>query len=160
SAPAMSIVLVADTFETIRETVEHLRRQTVHDLLELVIAAPSEGALGLDGEACNGFHAIRVVEVGSFELQQRPRAAAIRAARAPLVPLGEGPASPEPEALEMLLARHGEPWAVVGQVICNGNPRSSRSWAHLLMDYGQWMAGTPGGPVGHLPAYNSSYKRA
>lgn len=46
--PAISIVVVTDHFATIRRVVEHVRRQTIRDRVELVIVAPSRAALELD----------------------------------------------------------------------------------------------------------------
>src|SRR5437764_14845225 len=56
SAPEMSVILVTpDRFETLRETVEHLRAQTAKDRLEIVIVAPSEAELALDPAELDGF---------------------------------------------------------------------------------------------------------
>lgn len=41
-SPDMSVVLVTpDRYETIRQTIKHLRAQTVRDRLEVIIVAPS-----------------------------------------------------------------------------------------------------------------------
>ena len=158
--PTLSVILVADTFETVRETIEYLDRQTARDRLELVIATRSREEFALDERACAGFHFTHVVEVESITLVQPPRAAAIRAARAPLVLIAETHSFPEPESLEALIERHREPWKVVGQVILNGNPGSAMSWANVLMDYGSQLEGAPGGQVGRIASHNASYKRA
>jgi hypothetical protein len=159
SEPELSVVLVSDTFETVRETVGYLQRQTARNCLELVIATESRAELALDERACAGFHSTQVVEVDSIALVQGPRAAAIRAARAPLVLIAETHSFPEPESLEALIERHREPWGVVGQVVLNGNPSSAMSWANALMDYGSQLEGTPGGEVGQIASHNASYKR-
>lgn len=155
----MSVVLVADVFETVREVIGHLSRQTIVDRLELVLIVPSEAKLALDEETCGGFHSLQVVEVGSLGLLQPARAAGARAARAEVLFFGETHCFPEPGSLEALLDRHREPWAIVGQVMCNGNPTTRISWSNMLMDYGRELEGMPGGPVDHLPSHNSSYKR-
>src|SRR5205807_1739071 len=59
-----------------------------------------------------------------------------------------------------LIERHREPWAAVGQAICNGNPQTMRSWTNLFLDYGPWTDPHPGGAVRELPTHNSSFKRA
>lgn len=155
----MSVVLVADTFETVRETIGYLDRQTARARLELVVATESREELVLDERACAGFHSTQIVEVDSIALVQAPRAAAIRAARAPLVLIAETHSFPEPESLEALIERHREPWVVVGQVTKNGNPGSALSWANILMDYGSQLEGAPGGQVGRIASHNASYKR-
>ena len=155
----LSVVLVCDTFENVREVIGHLARQTARDRVELLIAMPSSDALGLDERACEGFHSAQVVEVDSIEYIQPPRVAAIRAARAPLVFIGETHCFPEPESLAALIERHREPWTVVGQVITNANPESAISWSNLLMDYGPQLVGTRGGEVEQLASHNAAYKR-
>jgi hypothetical protein len=159
AAPAISVVLATDRFETVRETVEHLRLQTVAASIELVFVAPSAPSLDLDAEACAGFHSSSIVEAGSFDLLQPARAAGVRAASAPIVFFAESHCFPEPGSLQALLERHREPWVAVGQVLCNGNPATSVSWSNLVMDYGEQMAGLPGGEVARLPSHNSSFKR-
>jgi hypothetical protein len=159
AVPAISVVLVADTFETIRRTVEHLRGQSLADGLQLVIATLSQEELALDAEACGGFHSVRVVIVDSLDVLTAPRAAAMRAADAPIVLVGETHSFPEPTALEAVVERHDEPWAVVGMVIRNGNPASAISWANVLMDYGSQLEGMPGGEVPRIASHNGAYKR-
>jgi hypothetical protein len=153
---AVSVVIVTDVFETVRETVEHLRRQTIADRIELVFVSPSR--LALD-EAARGFHSVVAVEIASVDVLQPARSIGVHSAHAPIVFFAESHCFPEPESLAALVDRHREPWAVVGQVMCNGNPRSRTSWANMLMDYGEQIEGTPGGPIEHLPSHNSSYKR-
>lgn len=157
--PAMSVVLVGDTFETVRETIGYLDRQTVRDQLELLIATESRDELGLDERACAGFHSASVVEVDSIANIQPPRAAAIRVARAPLVLIAETHCFPESGSCEALIERHREPWVVVGQSILNGNPDSAISWSNVLMDYGPQLVGTPSGEVDQIASHNASYKR-
>jgi len=159
NGPEMSVFLVADTFETVREAIVYLHRQTARDRLELVIATESREELALDERACAGFHSTQVVEVESIAYVQAPRAAAIRAARAPLVLMAETHSFPEPESLVALIERHREPWEVVGQVILNGNPGSVLSWANILMDYGPQLEGATGGEVDQIASHNASYKR-
>jgi hypothetical protein len=158
--PAVSVVLPADTFETIRMTVEHLRHQTVVDRLELVIATNAPDTLAVDDETCAPFHSVRIVETDSLVLLTEPRADATRAASAEIVLIAETHSFPEPDALEALLARHEEPWTVVAPTIRNGNPGSAISWANILMDYGSQMPGTPSGEVPRIASHNGSYKRA
>ncbi len=47
SSPEMSVIVVADRYQTIRKTIRHLRTQTVKDRREIVIVAPSREQLGL-----------------------------------------------------------------------------------------------------------------
>jgi hypothetical protein len=157
--PALSVVVVTDVFETVRETVEHLRRQTIADRIELVLVSPDPSLRTLDAATYRGFHSAVTVEAASIDVLQPARSVGARAAHAPVVFFAESHCFPEPDSMAALVDRHREPWAVVGQVMCNGNPRTSTSWANMLMDYGRQIEGTPGGPIEHLPSHNSSYKR-
>jgi hypothetical protein len=158
TGPALSVVLASDTFETVREVLGYLERQTARDRLELVFATDRPEAFGLDEHACAGFHSTQVVESPIPSIQP-PRVAAIRAARAPLVLIAETHCFPEPESLAALIERHREAWIVVGQVVANANPESAIAWSNLLMDYGPQLVGTPGGGVHQVASHNASYKR-
>jgi len=47
-SPAMSVVITTpDSYQTIRKTMSHLRRQTVSEALEVIIVAPSLDLLQL-----------------------------------------------------------------------------------------------------------------
>lgn len=159
--PEMSVVIVTpDSYETIRETVQHLRTQSANERLELVIVAPSVERLALDDRELKEFCRFRVVEIGEIGSIARAHAAGIRQASAPVVVLSEDHSFPDPGWAEALLARHQEPWAVVGPVVRNANPHGLISWADFLLGYAAWLDPSPGGEVEHLPGHNSSYKRA
>jgi hypothetical protein len=76
-----------------------------------------------------------------------------------VVVFAEDHSYPQPDWAEALIAAHREPWAAVGPVVANANPRSAVSWADFLPGYGPWLDPTPGGVVDYLPGHNSSYKR-
>src|SRR5262249_25604798 len=134
SAPEMSIVIVTpDRYDTIRQTVEHLRAQTVRDRLELVIVAPSASELAVSDSPIHDFFQVRVVAVGEFTSIAQAYAAGIRQASAPVVVLAEDHSFPEAGWAEALIERHRQAWAVVGPVVRNANPDSLLSWADFLL---------------------------
>jgi len=93
----LSVILVSpDNFATIRRTVSHLRAQTARDRIEVVIAAPGTGPLGLDPAELSDFGGYQVVEVGPITSTAAAKAAAVHHARAPLVALAEDHCFPEP----------------------------------------------------------------
>jgi len=152
----LSVILATDRLETIRGVLERLGEQTARERLELVVIAPTAFDLPQ-----NGFGAARVVETGGDPTDvARLRAEGVRAASAPAVLLAETHSFPAPDSLERLIERHREPWAAVGQAICNGNPQTMRSWTNLFLDYGRWADPHPGGVLRELPTHNSSFKRA
>jgi glycosyltransferase involved in cell wall biosynthesis len=161
SSAEMSVVIVTqDCYDTIRETLRHIRAQDVRDRLEVVIVAPSADGLGLDEAEVSDFLLVRVVEVGPIRSLAWANAAGIRQARAPVVVLAEDHCYPEPGWAEALINAHRQPWAAVGPVVHNANPDSSISWADALLGYAPWLDPAPAGVIDHLPGHNSSYKRA
>jgi hypothetical protein len=160
ATPELSVILVTpDRFATIRRTVSWLSAQALRDRLELVIIAPSREQLELDESELDGFHGFRVVEVGAVRSVAAGNAAGVREASAPVVVFAEDHSYPQAGWAEALIAAHREPWAAVGPVVANANPRTVVSWADFLPGYGPWLDPTPGGSVDYLPGHNSSYKR-
>jgi len=160
SVAEMSVVIVTpDRYETIRKAIRHLRAQTARDRLEVIIVAPSADKLGLDKAELKDFLQFYVVDVGPIRSTAKARAAGIRRASAQLIALVEDHCFPAPGWAEALITAHRQPWAAVGPVMGNANPRSSISWANLLIEYSEWLEPTPAGPVDHLPGHNSSYKK-
>lgn len=157
--PDLSVVLVTDTWETIEKTVAHLRAQTIPDRLELVVVAPEANAVTPPASEVAAFAGFRLVAVDDIQSLSWARAPGIRAARAPIVALGESHCWPEPEWAEQLLEAHRGPWAAVGPAVVNANPTGLISWVNLALDYGPWLYPTDGGEIADLPGNNSSYKR-
>lgn len=161
-APEISVILVTERFDTVRDVVRCLLAQTVRDRLELVLVTRTAAELGpLDD--LSALAAAQVVEVGAAAMADvhPARVAGIHAARAPIVAFGETHSFPEPEFCAELLAAHrGGSWVAVGSGMLNANPASALSWSGLLLDYGAWLAGTPGGPCEHVAGHNGAYRRA
>ena len=160
AAPELSVILMTpERYDSIRRTVAWLRAQSVRHEIELVLLAPSRERLELDESELADFHGFQVVEVGDVRSWAKGSAAGVRAARAPVVVFSEDHVCPQPGWAEALIERHREPWAVVGPVFQNGNPRTAVSWADFLPGYGPWLDPSPGGEVSYLAGHNSSYKR-
>lgn len=160
--PALSVVLVTpDRFETIRRTVGHLAAQAVRDRIEVVIVAPTLEAIGDAGPGeLSGFRrAVCVAADGPIRCVERASVPGIRAASAPVVALVEDHAFPAPGWAEAILDAHRGPWAAVGPAMANANPRSSLSWASLMIAYGRWVDPDRGGEVDAVPGHNVTYKR-
>ncbi len=159
-SPRLSVVIVApDAFAAIRRTVEHLARQTVRDVLELVVVAPSLASLRADEALLAAFPRVVRVEAGPVGSIGPANAAGVRRATAAVVALAEDHAFPDPDWAERLLAAHEGPWAAVGPSVRNANPASAVSRADLLIGYGPWLAPADAGEVPYLPGHNTSYKR-
>ena len=157
--PAMSIILVTDRYETIRQVVAQLRQQTVRDQLEIIIVTSSIASLDQDAAALSVFAGVRLVEVPSILPLGAARAAGVRHAGAPVVVIGETHSFPQAGWGEALIRAHSKPWAVVVPAFGNANPDGALSWAAFLRDYGRWEAGLPPGEIDFMPPYNTATKR-
>ncbi len=156
--PELSVILATpDRYETVRETVKHLERQTARDRLEVVFVAPPGGALGVPA---SGGLRFRIVEVADVTSLGAAYAAGVREASAPIVVLAEDHSYPSPGWAEALIEAHRQPWVAVGPVVSNGNPESPVAWADFMIGYSRWAAPVPSGEIHDLPGHNSSYKRA
>jgi hypothetical protein len=155
----MSVILVTpDRYDTIRGTVQALRRQSVRQKLELVVVGPSKSNPGLIESDFEGFWGCQVLELGDMTLASA-QAAGVRAAQAPIIAFTEDHCFPAEQWAEALIKRHEESWAGVGPAMKNANPESAVSWANFIMKYGRWIQPLPKRPSGIMPGHNSSYKR-
>ena len=159
--PAMSVVLVTDTFETIRRTIEHLARRRSATGSRSVIATRSTSPDWGSTNRHRRFDSVNVVETATLDIliiATRCRDAGGTCADRPR---RRDAQLPGPDALEMLLERHREPWAVVGMAVKQRESGDSAiGWSNVLMDYGSQLAGTPGGEVARIASHNGSYKRS
>ena len=159
--PALSVVIATpDTYETIRLTMRHLCSQTVRHQIEVVIVGPSEQGINLQEKELAGFWGYQVVNTGVVTSIARANAAGVRRATSPIVVLAEDHCFPEPGWAEALIAAHQGPWAVVGPVMQNANPRTSVSWGDFVINCGPWMYPLAAGPAAFLPGHNCSYKKS
>ena len=159
TAPRLSAaILTRAGFASIRRTVGYIATQDIASSIELIIVVPDASRLDLDEGAVSALHSVQVVEADAGRDSGKARAAAVRAARAPIIVFTEDHCFPQPGWAAALLDAHRGPWAGVGPVVHNANPQKSISWADLLMGYGPWLAPGKSGEREHLPGHNSSYK--
>jgi len=154
-----AIVVVPDTYDTVRNTMCHLKAQTVAEQIEIVLVVPSHQQLQLDDSELACFHSWQVIEVGAVTSKARGFVTGIRHAHAPVVALTEDHSFPDANWAEVMIAAHQKPWAAVGPSMRNGNPDNILSWADFYQAYGEWTHPILSGPVRLLPGHNSSYKR-
>jgi hypothetical protein len=158
--PRLAVVLPTDGLETIQKTLAALRRQSIVEALELVVVVPPGTSIE-PSDVGREFHSVRIDEcAGPGEADWFPRARATGALRAsaPVVALGETHSYPEPEWAVALLAAHREPYAAVGFLMRNANPKSVISRANLFVDFAPWVERRERGTMDELPGHNTSYK--
>jgi glycosyl transferase family 2 len=158
--PELSVILVTDGLDLARETLAHLRAQTVSSGIELILVTPSGSIDKEVRDGLDGFHSVKLIDSDSRASTAAARAAGVAAARAQVVAMAETHCFPLPDWAEVLIAAHQGPWAAVGPEIHNDNPQRPGSWGNLFVDYAAWIAPATEGPAEDLPGHNSSYKRS
>jgi hypothetical protein len=161
SAPALSVVLTTRRgWAPVAATLRCLAEQTVAERIELVLVSLAPEPPGEPPPEIARLAGHRVVALPGAGTVAEANAAGALASRAPVVAFGEDHSFPLPGWAEALLARHEEPWAVVGPLVRNANPRTATSRADFLLGYGPFAEGAAGGEAPAAPGHNSSYKRA
>ncbi len=140
-------------------TIEHLRRQTVNDRLEVLLVTSDPDAVALDETTADNFYRVRVIDTGQIHSRAQAMAEGVRQASAPLVGFIGNHSYPDADWAEKLLERHESDWAGVGPAELNANPESMVGWAHLFMGHGRWVFPVQAGVIDVLPATSSVYKR-
>lgn len=160
--PALSVVVVTPgDFAQIRRSVRHLAAQRVAARLELILVAPSRGAVAdHDTSELAAFGRTEVVEAGPIPNVDKAAALGIMAASAASVAVIEDHAYVQEGWAEAIIAAHASgTWVSVGSVMQNANPRTSLSWANLLLGYGWWIDPSRAGEMHDVPSHNGSYRR-
>jgi hypothetical protein len=124
-----------------------------------VIATPDEGVLAVPADGVASLAGVRVVETPLLPMAPA-RAAAVRAAGAPIVVLGETHVFAQPGWGRRLLEAHDGPWTAVTPRIGNANPGGGLSWVGLLMDYGAFARPGEARETTHVAGYNAAFKRS
>jgi glycosyl transferase family 2 len=157
----MSVIITTiGGFESIRTVIEHLKMQTVADRLEVIIISPSMRLTAAEEAELNHFSNSIIMEADMDNGLSDAWVDAVNESSAPIVAFGENHAFPVPQWAEALIEAHDGPWAGVGSVIRNANPKSINSRAQLYMTYGRWTGPIESGETEDLPGHNSSYKRS
>lgn len=159
--PAMSVIVISpDSYSTVRRTIRRLRAQNVSHQLEIVLVMPSVQSTDIDPGELNSFCGVQVIEISDMMSTARARALGVQRATAPVVAFVEDHAFPAKGWAEALIRAHQQPWAAVGPMMANANPRSLVSWVNLIIEYAEWMEPVSAGVKAHLPGHNGTYKRA
>jgi hypothetical protein len=83
----------------------------------------------------------------------------VRAARAPLVFIGETHTYAHPTWAEALVQAQADGRAGLIPGFGNANPASPLSWAIFLLDYGQWLYLMPARESAIAPTHNGAFRR-
>lgn len=159
TSPELSVILlVPETYESVKKTIAHLQKQTAANKIEIVLVSANGLASSEVEQDMNVFASFRIVS-RKFESIGSGYATGIMNCAAPILALAEDHSFPEPEWAEALIGAHAQRAAVIGPAVKNANPGSLVSWADLLIAYSPWLAPAEPREMDHLPGHNSSYKK-
>jgi hypothetical protein len=158
ATPALSHVVPATDWRQVERVVAAVAAQDRAPEIEVVLVGPAERPILVPAEARERLWDVQVVAVRDVEALHRSRAAGIRAARAPVVVLGETHCYPRPGWAAALAAAMSDGCAAAGPALENANPRTGLSWANLALDYGPWLEPS-GAPTLGLPGQNAAVRR-
>ena len=156
--PFLSHVVPAVSWEQVERVVAAVAAQEEAAGIEVVLVGPAERPIVVPPGPWERLWDVQVVPVPDLEALHRSRAAGIRAARAPLVVLGETHCYPQPGWARALADAFEQDCVAVGPALENANPRTGLSWANLALDYGHWLAPS-GAPSAGLPGQNTAISR-
>jgi GT2 family glycosyltransferase len=155
--PLISAVMVVYARSDLLPIVmANLALQTIAPAMEIILVAESREALRPTLGNSHPFFSLRIVEALDIRETGQAKALGVEAARAPLVMFVEDHSFPTPDCAEAMVRRHAaQKLAAVGPVMLNANPSSAISWGTFLVFYGQWTGKNLRPRVHHLPANHS-----
>lgn len=159
NVPLLSAILMTpDDGIRLAKTLRSLAAQSIASRIEIVLAGPDRGRLGLPGEIVRRFAVLTAVEV-PLRSRGEVQAAAIRAAGGKYVVFCEDHCFPQEGWAEALVAQLERGFAGAGPGIDNANPKSTLSWADILLSYGEFVWRPDTAESTGLPWHNSAYAR-
>ncbi len=159
AAPApelTAVVAVGDLRDRVGDCLRSLLDQGLGERLEILVldrGRPGSAALPFADRP-----EVRVLPQPLDATFSAMRAAAVRAARAPVTAFVEEHVRVRPGWGEALLAAYREGWDAVGTAVVVGNPGQEQCDAVALMSYGLWFPPVERGEVEMLPGHNASYR--
>lgn len=156
--PRLSVIFLSlDGGTSLKKVLRHLSTHRLADQLEIVVAINEESPLALDAPL--EFSGFRVVRAPVSDDIGKARAAAIRAATAPFIVLGEDHSFPVEGWTEALLAQLEAGAVAAGPMILVANPATSTSWSDAILCYGDYLRPSHQSAATHVPWHNSAYRR-
>jgi len=160
--PRLTVVLPAPgALRAVDRTIAALERQSAAAALEVVVTTGAADPGPPPPAWARAPFAVRLVPAPDATATAA-LVAGIRAARAPLVAVGEDHAFPEPGWAAAVLARFAADRRVgaVAPAMANANPATALSWGNLLVAYTAWVAPVADGPVASVPVHGTTFRRA
>ena len=124
NTPDLSVIIITpDAYETIRKTINAIKKQTVISRIELIIVAP-KALIDPNPSEFQEFQSYHIVKIEQLISLGLAKVTGIREAGAPVIALIEEHVYPDPGWAEALINAHQQSWAVVGPAVRNAEPKN------------------------------------
>lgn len=158
--PELSILLVADSVDSILQAIRSFGEAGDRNRLEVVVVSRNGHALCADAVHAEGFPRVQTLSVDSDSYDEAEWLA-VRAASAPWVVFTVPNAFPQAGFVDAWRAAAGSgDWAVIGPSVSAVHSQNPLSRSAILIFSGSWVRGAPGGTMNSVPGHYSVYHRA
>ncbi len=156
----LSAILVTDEpGQSLDRILSRYASQTVAREMEVIVASSVADSLVIRPDHRRTFGDLRVIRADTTT-SATARVAAVKAASAPFVILGEDHCFPIADGwAAKFLEDFAQGYAAVGPVMRNANPNSAASRENLAVEYAPWMHADAPREADYLPGQNSGYRR-
>jgi glycosyltransferase involved in cell wall biosynthesis len=160
-ARELSVVIAAlDGYNEIKELLLSIERQTIKNLLEVILVCKDRTSLVLPESFHKAYSDVIVLEGNRNLLLNKARYLGVLNSTAPFVVILKDHCLPQADCFEHLLDRLKQGWSGVGPSIRNGNKCSAVARAANCVTYGQWMGRRKSGKVDFIAGYNSAFPKS
>lgn len=158
STPDLSaVVVVGPCRRRAQRVVDALCTQTAIGRMEVIVVDLAEAMVpALTTPPSTN---VKYIRKPGLEFWATGRCMGLREASAPIVAFTEDHCFPASDWAKALIEAHRGAWVAVGYAFVNANPRTYRSRASMVNDYGPWLHPANPGPMRFMPGNNISYKR-
>lgn len=157
-------LIVPGRRETVLRVLQHLRRQTLRDRLEIILIGGSKDLLDTFREDLIPFGSYQLVVWERMRNMAAARSHAFRIARSPLLVHAEDHCFPEPGWAAALVrafapSEDGRVPVAAGPLMVNANPRTLWSWAAFTLHFGHCAFRESHGPACYVATHNTCFRR-
>jgi glycosyltransferase involved in cell wall biosynthesis len=157
--PLVTIIVPCYNSErTIRQCLQSIVSQQTSVRFDVIVVDSSSDQTAQI--VAHEFPSVRLIHLKHRALAGAARNVGIRATRAYFCLMIDSDCVAEPDLIERAIARHREDhYAAVGGSLANGTPRSVSGWIGYLIEFKEFMPGTPMRLEKNVPTANLAYRR-
>jgi glycosyltransferase involved in cell wall biosynthesis len=144
--------------ETIRMTLESLRKQTAVFQYEVIVVDSSSDRT--DQLIRDEFPEVRLIHLDAQTLPGSGRNLGILNARGEIVAFTDADAVPDPDWLDRIVSvLKSRKTDAAGGAVINGFTASMAAWISHLVEFNEWTVTTPAGYVKNIPSVNIAFRK-